>query len=396
MLHNPQVLARESVTRVHDPLLGQIAMANVFPRCASAECTVGTPGPAVVGQHTDEVLGCDLGLSTEELGHLRNLGVTATPPPPVTRVNRLTHRQSKGTLSTEMAHVRRSQLFVPANRPKFIATAVNTGADAIILDLEDSVPSRQREAARIALSRAVRFLSKSHYVSVRVNKPFEVLIADLDAAISAKPVALVLPKVESALEVGIIDALVAERELQGGVAHGSTELQVLIETCLGLAKVLEIARSSPRIVSLTLGVEDLAKELEVEPGAPEVDLSWAHSRVLMAARAAGIAPYGLMNSLSNFTNLNALADDVRRSRAFGFVGAFCIHPAQVPVLNVGFAPSDEEIHHARQVVAALDKAKRNGAASTALDGRMIDVPVAERAQRILRRADLLKQQASSS
>jgi len=297
-------------------------------------------------------------------------------------------------LSTKTAQARRSQLFVPANRPKFVATAGSKGADAIILDLEDSVPPQERDAARIALSRAVRVLSKNHYVSVRVNKPFEVLIADLDAAISARPAALVLPKVESALEVSVIDALMAERELQSGVARGSTELQVLVETCAGLGKVLEIAQSSPRIVSLTLGVEDLANELEVEPGAPDVDLSWAHSRVIMAARAAGVAPYGLLNSLSNFTNLTALARDVRRSRAFGFVGAFCIHPAQVPVLNSGFTPSQEEIDHARKVVAALEEAKRTGAASTALDGRMIDVPVADRARRILRRADLLNQQAN--
>ena len=116
----------------------------------------------------------------------------------------------------------------------------------------------------------------------------------------------------------------------------------------------------------------------------------------MASRAAGIAPYGLMNSLSNFTDLNTLADDVRRSRAFGFVGAFCIHPIQVPVLNSGFAPSEDEVYRARQVVAALDEAKRNGAASAALDGRMIDVPVADRARRILRRADLVHAQAKSS
>lgn len=298
-------------------------------------------------------------------------------------------------MSIEAAQTRRSQLFVPANRPRYVGAASSAGADGIILDLEDSVPPHQREAARAALSSAVRLLSKSHYVSVRVNKPFEVLIADLDAAIYAKPAALVIPKVESALEVSIIDALVAEREIASGLARGSTELQVLVETCAGLAKVLEIARSSPRIVSVTLGVEDLARELEVEPAAPDVDLSWAHSRVLMAARAAKVAPYGLINSLSNFSNLTALAADVRRSRAFGFMGAFCIHPAQVPVLNSGFAPSAEEIDRARQVVAALEEAKRTGAASTALDGRMIDVPVADRAKRILRRADLLSQQAKS-
>jgi len=296
----------------------------------------------------------------------------------------------------ERALARRSQLFVPANRPKFVTAAGRHGADAIILDLEDSVPPDERGTARDALADAVRVLSEGHHVSVRVNKPFEVLVDDLDAAVAARPAALVLPKVESAVEVNIVDALVGEREIRHGIARGSIELQVLVETCLGLANVLEIAGASQRMVSLTLGVEDLAKELEVEPGTPEFDLSWAHSRVLMAARAAGVAPYGLLNSLSNFTDLDTLAANVRRSRAFGFVGAFCIHPSQVPVLNAWFAPSEDEVSQARRVVAALDEAERSGAASAALDGRMIDVPVADRARRVLRRADLIHQQSRSS
>jgi citrate lyase subunit beta/citryl-CoA lyase len=285
-------------------------------------------------------------------------------------------------------------LFVPANRPRFVAAAARHGADAIILDLEDSVPPDERKAARDALADAVRALSPSHDVSIRVNKPFEVLIDDLDAAVAARPAALVLPKVESVVEVAIIDALVGEREIRHGIVRGSIELQVLVETCAGLAKVTEIAAASPRIVSLTLGVEDLASELEIEPGGPGFDLSWAHGAVLMAARAAGIAPYGLMDSLSNFTDLDTLAADVRRSRAFGFVGAFCIHPRQVAVLNAGFAPSEEEVSRARQIVSALDEAVRNGTASAALEGRMIDVPVADRARRVLRRAKLIGQHGS--
>ncbi len=291
-------------------------------------------------------------------------------------------------MSTETALAWRSQLFVPANRPKYIDNATRHGADAIILDLEDSVPHSELAGARVAIVDAVRALSEGHTVSVRVNKPFEVLIDDLDAVIPARPAALVLPKVESPVEVSVIDALVGEREIRHGLTRGATEFQVLVETCTGLANVVAIAASSPRIVSLTLGVEDLAKELEVEPGAPGFDVSWAHSRVLMAARASGLAPYGLMNSLSNFTDLETLAADVRRSRMFGFVGAFCIHPNQVPVLNAGFAPSSDEVSQARGVLAALHAAAQNGAASAALNGRMIDRPVAERARRILRRANL--------
>jgi len=226
----------------------------------------------------------------------------------------------------ERALARRSQLFVPANRPKFVTAAGRHGADAIILDLEDSVPPDERGTARDALADAVRVLSEGHHVSVRVNKPFEVLVDDLDAAVAARPAALVLPKVESAVEVNIVDALVGEREIRHGIARGSIELQVLVETCLGLANVLEIAGASQRMVSLTLGVEDLAKELEVEPGTPEFDLSWAHSRVLMAARAAGVAPYGLLNSLSNFTDLDTLAANVRRSQRLRVCGGFLYPP----------------------------------------------------------------------
>jgi citrate lyase subunit beta/citryl-CoA lyase len=287
----------------------------------------------------------------------------------------------------EMALTRRSHLFVPANRPKLVSGAGRHHADALILDLEDSVPPGERAAAREALAGAVAELSGDRYVSVRVNKPFDVVIDDLDAAVAARPAALVIPKVESMVEVKVLDALIGEREIRQGIARGTIELQVLVETSLGLANIMEIAAASPRIVSLTLGVEDLAKELEIEPGGAGFDLSWAHGRVLMAARAVGIAPYGLMNSLSNFTDLDAFTADVHRSRAFGFVGAFCIHPSQVAILNAGFAPSEDEVAQARRIVAALDEAERAGAASTSLDGRMIDVPVAERARRILQRAD---------
>ncbi len=281
----------------------------------------------------------------------------------------------------------RSQLFVPGNRANFIAGADRYAADGIILDLEDSVPESELHAARQALTNAVSVLSVRQPVSVRVNKAIEVLIPDLDAAVAARPYSLVVPKVESAAEVGVIDALIYERELRHGITPGSINLQVLVETCMGLANVLEIALSSKRLVSMTLGVEDLAKELEVEPGQVGFDLSWAHSRVLMAACAAHVSPLGLLCSLSNFTDLNAFANDVRRSKAFGFVGAFCIHPAQVPLLNAGFAPSQTQLSQARRVVAALDEAVRHGAASAALDGRMIDVPVAERARKVIRRAD---------
>jgi citrate lyase subunit beta / citryl-CoA lyase len=284
----------------------------------------------------------------------------------------------------------RSQLFIPANRPSFISGAARYRPDAFILDLEDSVPASEREHARDALATAVYILSSHRPVSIRVNKEFETLVRDLDSAILARPAAIVLPKVESPVEVAVIAALVAEREIRNGWEVGEIGLQILVETAKGLSSAMSIALSSPRIVSMTLGVEDLAAELELDPEGVDFDVAWAHANVLLASRSAGIAPLGLLNSLSNFSDLDLFAKDVQQSSAFGFSGAFCVHPSQVPILNREFAPSAREVEKATRIVAALEKAERDGSASVALEGRMIDVPVGLRARRVLRRARLME------
>jgi len=279
-------------------------------------------------------------------------------------------------------------LFVPANRPKFVHSAHERGADAIILDLEDSVPAAEKTAARNALKEAVPAVGRNGAdVFIRVNKPFETAIYDLDAAVEGKPSGLVFPKVESGEEVKILNALVAEREIWGGIEQGSLEFMLLIESSVGLEQITEIASSCSRTTLLSLGMEDLSKELEIDLTRPGTDLTWAHARVILAARAHGLIPFGLVGSLANFADTDALSEVVAASRQFGYVGASCIHPAQVPILNQGFAPSTEEVAKAKAVVAAYEEAEKNGTASVALDGRMIDVPVVERAKQLLRRAE---------
>jgi citrate lyase subunit beta/citryl-CoA lyase len=278
-------------------------------------------------------------------------------------------------------------LFVPANRPKFVSSAHERGADAIILDLEDSVPMSEKIAARNALKDAAPSVSRNGAdVFVRVNKPFEMVIDDLDAAIGTKPSGLVFPKVESGDEVKILNALVAEREIRGGIPQESLEFMLLIESAAGLEQITEIASSCYRTTLLSLGMEDLSKELEIDLTRPGTDLSWAHARVILSARAHRLIPFGLVGSLANFGDTDGLRRVVEASRQFGYVGASCIHPAQVPILNRGFAPSADEVAKAKSVVAAYEEAEKNGTASVALDGRMIDVPVVERAKQLLRRA----------
>ena len=281
---------------------------------------------------------------------------------------------------------RRSMLFVPANRPKFVNTAHQRGADAIILDLEDSVPPAEKSTARMALRDAVPGAGCGGAdVFVRLNKQFELLIEDADAAVLSKPVGLVFPKVESADEVRIIDALTAEREIRCGLPRGVLEFMLLIESPIGLERVSEIAAASPRKTMLSLGMEDLAKDLEIDLTRPGYDLSWAHGRIVLAARAHGHMPYGLVESVANIADLDSLVRIVAASRQFGYVGAGCVHPSQVPILNEGFSPSADEIEKAREIVEAYERAEREGTAAVVVHGRMVDIPIVERARQKLRR-----------
>jgi citrate lyase subunit beta/citryl-CoA lyase len=277
------------------------------------------------------------------------------------------------------AAARRTQLFLPADRPERAAKAATSGADAVILDLEDALPADARPGARDGLERLVADVRAAAPVPVlvRVNSDDD-LADDVAAAVEAGADGALVPKVESADRVHEVDALLGGADL---------EVQLLVETPRGLLAAAEIAAAGRRTTAMVLGVEDLAAELEVDPSSPYADLRWAHATVLLAARAAGLTPYGLLGSLTNFRDLDALAEDARASRGFGYAGALCIHPAQVPVLNEAFSPTEAELRWARAVLDAMAEAERSGLAAAQLDGRMIDAPIAARARRLLERGE---------
>jgi citrate lyase subunit beta / citryl-CoA lyase len=287
----------------------------------------------------------------------------------------------------EAALRRRTQLFVPGNKPSFLPKAAASGADAVILDLEDSVPPAARPDARAGLTDAVASLrgSAGQSVLVRVNADVD-LARDVEAAVTAGADGVLVPKVEDPERVRLVDALVSSAERACGRPRGTVEVQLLVETPRGLLRVSDIADAGARTTALMLGTEDLAAELEVDPADEQFDLRWAHGLVLCAARAHGLAPYGLLRSLAEFRDLPALARDARAARAFGYVGALCIHPAQVPVLADAFSPSAEQLAHAQRVLDALAEDERNGTAAVSVDGRMVDTPMATRARRLLARA----------
>ncbi len=278
----------------------------------------------------------------------------------------------------------RSLLYVPANNAKFIAKAHQRQADGIILDLEDSVPVTERDGARDTLGSAIASSGQNGAdVLVRVNAAWEVWQQDIDAAVVAGVRALVLPKVDSPANVQERSEAIGRLEQQRGLPAGSIGLYVLVESPGAIFRVDEIARCDDRILGVGLGAEDFAQAVGMESA--QDTLALPRQLTLYAARAAGVIPIGLMGSIVDYTETQLMRQVAMNSVRFGFEGATCIHPMVVPILNEAFTPSQIEVDEARRLVQLYDEAADRGVGAISLDGRMIDVPVAERSRRLLLR-----------
>ena len=278
----------------------------------------------------------------------------------------------------------RSLLFVPVTARRFVDGAARRGADAIILDLEDSVAASEKERARALVPEAAEIVSRGGAdVVVRINRPLRMAVRDIEAAVGPGVLALALPKVDGPEHVRLLAEIVDEVEAERGVAAGTTRLIAMVETAAAFFRIAEIARAHPRLVALTLGAEDFAPSAGILPEAEA--LSMPKQMAVFAARAAGIMPLGFIGSIAEFHDLDAFRETIRRSRRFGFVGASVIHPSQIRILNEEFRPAAAEIAHAARVVAAYDTALAEGIGAVTVDGKMIDVPVVERAKLLLER-----------
>jgi citrate lyase subunit beta/citryl-CoA lyase len=276
----------------------------------------------------------------------------------------------------------RSIHFVPANVPKFIAKAPTLGADAIQIDLEDSVPVHEKESARLTVrDTAAKARSGGADVIVRANRPIWMAVRDIEAAVCRDVDAITITKADGASHIRLIDELVTECEAREGLALGHTKLIAVVETPDAFERMEEIARASPRVVALMLGSEDFALECGSEP-IDEV-LLMPKQRMVIAARAAGVMPLGYIGTIANFRDTEAFRAMVRRSRRYGFEGGTSIHPSQIAVLNEEYAPNPDEVAFARRVIEENAAASAAGRGSFQIDGKMIDVPIVERAERLL-------------
>ena len=276
----------------------------------------------------------------------------------------------------------RSLMFVPVTREKFVTSAHTRGADAYILDLEDSVAASEKERARTLIHPAAKEVSKAGAdVVVRINRPWHLAFRDIEAAVGPGVMALMCPKTESAEHVGVIAEMLDTVEAERGLPNGHTKIVPLVETADAFFRMREIAKASPRIVGLSLGAEDFALELAMEPIGETLQL--AKQTMIIAARGAGILPLGFLGTVADFADLDAFRETIRRSRKFGFAAGTCVHPSQVAILNEGYGWSDEEVDRARRLVAAYDDAIAKGLGAVTFEGRMIDVPVVARAQNLM-------------
>ena len=283
----------------------------------------------------------------------------------------------------------RSVLSVPANIDRFVDKAHTRGADCVQLDLEDSVPPQEKKAARKLIEAGTHKVGRGGSdISVRINCPIELAVRDLEYAVLPQVDAIAVTKVDSASHLRILDDYVSRLEEQRGIEVGKIRFIALVETADAYFRLHEIAHAVSRTAAMILGSEDLALDCDMVPKAET--LLQPKQQMIIAAKSAGLIPLGFMDTVADISDWDAFRAMVRRSRDFGFMGAGCIHPGQVTIVNEEYTPTVEEVEYARKIIKLDQEAAASGRGSWSLDGKMIDIPIIVRAQKLIKRYDAIK------
>jgi citrate lyase subunit beta / citryl-CoA lyase len=283
----------------------------------------------------------------------------------------------------------RSLMYCPVNVEKYVDKAHTRGADVIQLDLEDSVPHAEKAGARKLVEKAAARVRRGGAdVVVRFNQPLSLAVRDLEHSICPDVDALACTKLAGAAHVQLLDELVSELEQKRGMKVGHTKFIAMIETADAFFQIRDIVRASRRIVACNIGGEDFALDNNMQPIGDA--LFYPKQHMIFAANAQGIIPLGFMDSVAGFGDWEVFRKMVRRSRDFGFMGAGCIHPGQVTIVNEEYTPSETEVEYARKVIRLDQEAAASGRGSWSLDGKMIDIPIIVRAQKLIARYEAIK------
>jgi len=278
---------------------------------------------------------------------------------------------------------------VPGNVPKFIDKAHERGADCILVDLEDSVTVAEKPTARAMLAETMKKVVRGGAdVAVRINRPLRLAIPDIEAAVQPGLSALFITKTEGVQHLRLLDEAVSELERERGMPVGGVGFGAMIEHPRALTELADIAERGPRVIAMMLGGEDFALETGSIPSDESLELP--KRLVAFAAQAHGVAMIGILGTVADYSDPAAYQKSAERAQRFGFSGGTCVHPGLVQALNDAFTPSAGDVAYARKLIAADEEAAAAGRGSFTVDGKMIDIPVIDRARRLIARHDAIE------
>ncbi|MGA0163834.1 MAG: HpcH/HpaI aldolase/citrate lyase family protein [Bdellovibrionota bacterium] len=280
----------------------------------------------------------------------------------------------------------KTMIFVPAYIQKYLSKAADLNADAIIFDLEDSVPEKDKLAARENIKSALETVNFKQRIFVRVNPRDSGLFEhDIDAILHPQLEGLMLTKSFDEKDILFFDELVKNKEQEKGLEVGSTKFCPLIETSRAVMRAYEIATASERIVGLAFGGEDYLTNLDGLHKKHGHSLLVPRSLIVIAARAAGVdvldTPY------LDVHDLNGLQKEAELARELGFSGILALHPKQLETITRVFSPSAEEIRHSQAIIESIRESEKSGLGVAVYDGALIGPPMHKRALKILAKAE---------
>ena len=279
--------------------------------------------------------------------------------------------------------LRRTMMYVPGNNPGMLSDAHIYGADSLMFDLEDSISLKEKDSARLLVYNAVKTIDYGDVeIVVRINgldTPFG--RNDIEAMVRAGVHVIRLPKTETAEDVRKVEKIIEEIEKKIGRPIGSTKMMGAIESPLGVINAVEIAKASSRLIGIAIGAEDFVTNMKTKRSPEGIELLYARSQLLIAARAAGIC--ALDTVYSDVENEEGFRKEVQLIKQLGFDGKSIINPRQIAPVYEIYAPTEEEINEALKVMTAIREAEKKGLGVVSLNGKMIDKPIVERAERIL-------------
>jgi len=286
----------------------------------------------------------------------------------------------ENTYSTTKDRFRFSRLYLPGNSPGLMINAGLHSSDGIILDLEDSVAPVKKDEARILVRNALRQIDfRGAERMVRINQGEEG-IRDLRSVIPHNVNMILIPKCESREQVVKVNNEIGTIRKKYKIKD-QVLLMPIIESALGIENSFEIAKASENVASLAIGLEDYTADLGVPRTIEGKESFYARTRLISAAKAAGIQPVDSV--FSDVLDMEGLRQSVQNSKALGFEGMGCIHPRQIAIINAGFTPDTQEIEKSKKIVIAYDEALKQGLGVVALGSKMIDMPVVTRARKTI-------------